>query len=374
MRHAARLHRYRHQHDAPAGGRGRRSERARGARAAGVQRPGHGGSGRRHRRRANRRVAVAVADHARSARAAGARRIRAVATAGVRDATNAAALLDAVAAASGLRATVLSGVEEARLAFVGATHSARLLAPDEVVGVADVGGGSTELVVGTPAGGVSWSVSLPVGSAVVGACCALSDPPSRVELDSAREHVEEAFAGVRPPPSTRCLAVGGSATSLWRLVGQPLDAGALGRALERLTASPSSDVARKMDLDPRRARLLPAGILVLERRARPRGPAADRQRRRARGGDPRGAGRNVTDARSVRSSPPALRARAAFTSGPPSSSWPSRSARPTPSRRCPSRPWRPPSRGTPCRPCAGSGRPPWAPACRPPRRTCPGAC
>jgi exopolyphosphatase/guanosine-5'-triphosphate,3'-diphosphate pyrophosphatase len=213
-------------------------------------------------------VAVAVADQARSARAAGARRIRAVATAGVRDATNAAALLDAVARASGLQATVLSGVEEARLAFAGATRSARLLAPTEVVGVADVGGGSTELVVGTPAGGVHWSVSLPVGSAVLGASCPLSDPPSHAELDVARERVEEAFAGVRPPPSARCLAVGGSATSLWRLVGQPLDAGALGRALDRLTASPSSEVARQMDLDPRRARLLPAGILVLERALR----------------------------------------------------------------------------------------------------------
>ena len=214
-------------------------------------------------------MAGAVADQARSARAAGARRIRAVATAGVRDATNAAALLDAVAAASGLQATVLSGVEEARLAFVGATRNARLLASRR-------GGRRGSTWAAAPPSWwwerrpaeCSWSVSLRIGSAVLGACCPLSDPPSRAELDSARDCVQEAFAGVRPPPSTRCLAVGGSATSLWRLVGQPLDAGALGRALDRLSSLPSWDVARKMDLDPRRARLLPAGILVLECAAR----------------------------------------------------------------------------------------------------------
>ncbi len=60
------------------------------------------------------------------------------------------------------------------------------------------------------------------------------------------------------------MAAGGSATSLGRLVGPVLDATALGRALELLTVAPAAEVAARFGIDPERARLLPAGLLILE--------------------------------------------------------------------------------------------------------------
>jgi exopolyphosphatase/pppGpp-phosphohydrolase len=60
------------------------------------------------------------------------------------------------------------------------------------------------------------------------------------------------------------VAVGGSATSLGRVAGPMLDAPSLQRALTELTAAPAAAVAERFVIDPERARLLPAGLLILE--------------------------------------------------------------------------------------------------------------
>jgi exopolyphosphatase / guanosine-5'-triphosphate,3'-diphosphate pyrophosphatase len=60
------------------------------------------------------------------------------------------------------------------------------------------------------------------------------------------------------------VAVGGSATSLCRLAGVVLDAGALVRSLRLLATETSAAVAQRTQIDPQRARLLPAGLLILE--------------------------------------------------------------------------------------------------------------
>jgi exopolyphosphatase/guanosine-5'-triphosphate,3'-diphosphate pyrophosphatase len=92
----------------------------------------------------------------RHARELGAERIAIVATAAVRQARNGAALTDAIAAATGLPTRVLSEDEEARLAFLGASRT--LGSPFEGnLGVVDVGGGSTEIAIGTVDAGVEWA-------------------------------------------------------------------------------------------------------------------------------------------------------------------------------------------------------------------------
>ena len=113
---------------------------------------------------------------------------------------------------------VLPEEEEARLAFVGATRTLPTL-PIGEVGVVDVGGGSSELVAGTLTGGVSWCVSLDVGSGLLTDAYVRADPPAAEELDAVRVHVAECFAGVDAPQPRTAYAVGGSATSLYRLVG-----------------------------------------------------------------------------------------------------------------------------------------------------------
>jgi len=136
------------------------------------------------------------------------------------------------------------------------------------VGVVDVGGGSSELVAGTLTGGVSWSVSLAVGSGVLADAHLRSDPPSPAELDAVAEHLARVFAGLQAPRPAAAYAVGGSATSLRRLIGPVLDHDALGAGLRALTGMPVAAAARRFDLHPERARLLPAGILLLDAAAR----------------------------------------------------------------------------------------------------------
>jgi len=207
-------------------------------------------------------LARTVAEHVARAEAHGADEVHAVATAAIRGLADAPALCAQLSAVAGVVVRVLSGEEEARLAFAGATATLRA-PPTGSVGVVDVGGGSSELVVGTIAGGVTWSISLAVGSGTLRDRVLDDDPPSAEQLAHAREQVADAFAAVHPPGVEHVYAVGGSATSLRRLLGDELTAPALRAALETLCAAPSVASAARLGLDPRRTRLLPGGLLLL---------------------------------------------------------------------------------------------------------------
>ena len=128
----------------------------------------------------------------------------------------------------------------------------------------DVGGGSTEIAIGTVDGGVDWWRSFAFGSGFLADAYLGGDPPTAAELDEARFHAAQVLKDVDPPPIDAAVAVGGSAASLRRLVGDALDRHSLARALEALTSGPAADVARRFELDPQRVRLMPAGLLALE--------------------------------------------------------------------------------------------------------------
>jgi exopolyphosphatase / guanosine-5'-triphosphate,3'-diphosphate pyrophosphatase len=208
-------------------------------------------------------IAGVVATQVGLARALGATETRAVATAVIRDAANGSELCDVVRERSGVPVTILTGEEEARLAFVGAT-SALAHAVEGEVAVVDVGGGSSELAVGTVTGGVRWSASFRVGSGFLADAYLHSDPPSVEELHAVRQHVAGVFEGLELAPPSLAVAVGGSATSLRRLLGAELGHETLERGIRVLAGTPIAEVARRFELEPERVRLLPAGILVLE--------------------------------------------------------------------------------------------------------------
>ena len=209
------------------------------------------------------RLATVVAAHVALAREHGAGRVRIVGTAALRRAPDRDEVVAAVQRACGLPVAVLDPHEEARLAFAGAVHG-RELDPDAVVGVADIGGGSSELVLGTPGDGVQWSASVPTGSGVLAAAHLRSDPPSPAELQALAAAAEEALAALRPPePVAVALAVGGSAASLRRMAGGELDDAALDAALRAVCARPALEVAALHGIHAQRVRLLPAGLLLL---------------------------------------------------------------------------------------------------------------
>ncbi len=212
-------------------------------------------------------VAELVASQVRMARECGVETIRVVATAAIRQAANREAFCEAVEAAAGVPVAVLSGDDEARLAFAGATRTLHHVPLGEI-GVVDVGGGSSELVVGTMAEGVSWSASFRVGSAFLADGYLRSDPPSVDELDHVRAHVAGVFEGLDAPQPGVAYAVGGSATSLRRVVGAELNRTTLAHGIRVLGAAPAEEVARRYELHPERVRVLPAGMLLLDEAAR----------------------------------------------------------------------------------------------------------
>lgn len=212
-------------------------------------------------------VCAVVARQVAVARALEVAQLRIVATSAVRQAADADALSAAIAACCGVQLEILSGAEEARLAFGGAIGMLSR-PPAGQLGVVDVGGGSTELVIGSATGGVTWSVSLPLGSSVVTDSHLRSDPPSAIELARLRETIEDAFSMLRAPQPAVAYAVGGSATSLQRLLGCEFDHEALSRGLQTLISRPAAQVALSLGLHAERARLLPAGLLLLDAASR----------------------------------------------------------------------------------------------------------
>ncbi|HKP90344.1 MAG TPA: hypothetical protein VJT75_10260 [Thermoleophilaceae bacterium] len=204
-----------------------------------------------------------VATQVRHARELGAREIRIVATAAIRQAANRDDLVRSIAETTGLEPSVLSDSEEARLAFLGASRSLGA-APAGTLGVLDVGGGSTELAAGTADDGVSWFASFRVGSGFLADSYFRSDPPSPHELHAAEQHAKGCFEGLDAPAVGRAVAVGGSATALRRVAGGELSHEALERAVRILSTAPAAEVAERFELDSERVRLLPAGVLIID--------------------------------------------------------------------------------------------------------------
>jgi exopolyphosphatase/guanosine-5'-triphosphate,3'-diphosphate pyrophosphatase len=208
-------------------------------------------------------VVAVVRNQLESARIHGVGTVRLVATAAIRRAHNGQEFVDAVRVATGHQVEILSDREEARLAFVGVAGTLERW-PEGMLGVVDVGGGSSELVVGERPDRIRWWTSLSLGSAALSHPEACADPPTADDLERSRARIAAELEPLDVPHPSLAVAAGGSATSLGRLVGPVLDASTLRRALGLLSMSPAAEVAARFGIDPDRARLLPAGLLILE--------------------------------------------------------------------------------------------------------------
>jgi exopolyphosphatase / guanosine-5'-triphosphate,3'-diphosphate pyrophosphatase len=159
------------------------------------------------------RTVAVLARYAARARALHAGRIAVSATSAVRDASNRAELERAVERLTGEPVRVIDGEHEAALSFAGATRGLDAPAPFLVI---DVGGGSTELALGTDS--VDAAASVRIGSVRLTERLVRSDPPSSAELDAIHAEVRaglaEAVATVRAASAATLVAVGGTATTI----------------------------------------------------------------------------------------------------------------------------------------------------------------
>ncbi|HEV7586220.1 MAG TPA: Ppx/GppA phosphatase family protein [Solirubrobacteraceae bacterium] len=200
----------------------------------------------------------------------------AVLTSAVRDAANGGEFAARVRDDYGLDARVLSGDEEARLTFLGAM-SGRPAAEEPTV-VIDIGGGSTEFVVGR-GHEAGFHVSLPVGVVRMSERHIHSDPPDPAELQALSQEVREILVRGLPAHERDAvmqgIAVAGTATSAAsidqeldpydpaRVHGYVLMLGTVELLLARLADMTESQRREVVGLDPSRAPTIVAGMIVL---------------------------------------------------------------------------------------------------------------
>jgi len=104
---------------------------------------------------------------------------------------------------------------------------------------------------------------VPLGSLRLTDRCLVSDPPTRLELTTARTEVAAAFSELTPPLPAVALATGGTARALRRHGLRRLGEDALESAIEELTAVSIVARAKRAKVDLERARTLPAGAIIL---------------------------------------------------------------------------------------------------------------
>jgi exopolyphosphatase/guanosine-5'-triphosphate,3'-diphosphate pyrophosphatase len=201
----------------------------------------------------------------------------AVLTSAVRDSANGAEFTAAVRDRYGLEARTLSGDEEARLSYLGATAARDPDDPTPLL-LIDIGGGSTELVVGARRE-VESHVSTQVGVVRHTERHLRSDPPAPAELDAltadARAAIEAAVPADVRERAEAAVAVAGTATSCAsidleldpydpeRVEGHKLSRERLDALRERLAAMPLAERRGVIGLDPARAPTIVAGVVIL---------------------------------------------------------------------------------------------------------------
>jgi exopolyphosphatase/guanosine-5'-triphosphate,3'-diphosphate pyrophosphatase len=201
----------------------------------------------------------------------------AVLTSAVRDAANGQEFADTVRERYGLTPHVLSGDEEARLTFLGAT-SERPPDDAEPTLVFDIGGGSTELVIGS-GHEPSFHVSTQAGVVRQSERHLHTDPPAPKELDALAHEVREIFAAAVPQEHRRAvrhaIGVAGTATSLAaiserlepydpkKVHGYVISRAECERILELLAALPLERRREVPGLHPDRAPTIVAGVIIL---------------------------------------------------------------------------------------------------------------
>jgi exopolyphosphatase / guanosine-5'-triphosphate,3'-diphosphate pyrophosphatase len=220
-------------------------------------------------------VCSVIADYKARYEEMGAERVMAIATSAVRDAVNGEAFIAELRERFDLDARLLSGEEEAHLTYAGATAHR---SGDEPTLVFDIGGGSTELIVGSGSE-VAFHTSLQAGTIRQSERHLTCDPPDPHELEDLaaeiRNLIERAFAAQPDPRPIRAIAVAGTPTSLAaidqelepydpaRVHGYRLGLRPIQRMLSRLSSLPLAERLRVPGLHPGRAPTIVAGTVIL---------------------------------------------------------------------------------------------------------------
>ncbi len=218
-------------------------------------------------------VCAAIGDYVGILEELGAEQVDAIATSAVRDADNGDAFIAELRERFALSARVLGGEEEARLTYLGASSESPPTKPTLVV---DIGGGSTELVVGQEAE-ISFHDSLQAGVVRHTERHVTNDPPTAGELEGLADDVRGLIEAATPGgvDVDAGIAVAGTPTSLAsvelglepydpaRVHGHVLALGSIQRMLSLLASAPLAERVEVPGLHPDRAPTIVAGVVIL---------------------------------------------------------------------------------------------------------------
>jgi len=209
------------------------------------------------------RVSEVIAGYREVIDRTGAEQVVAVATSAMRDSENGPKFRDHLRERFGIDARTISGDEEARLTFLGATTGRN---DDRQTVVIDIGGGSTEYVLGRPGEDPEFHTSTQMGSRRHTERFLHGDPPKREELQALVDDVRSTVPDVE---AEHAIAVAGTATTLAAIDGAEdvhgyrLNLGALERITAMLAGMPLEDRRNVTGLHPDRAPTIVAGAVIL---------------------------------------------------------------------------------------------------------------
>lgn len=223
------------------------------------------------------RVRAAIAEFARRIDAAACERVGGVATSAVRDAANGDAFARGIGEEFSIPIEVISGDREAELTFIGA-QTGDALDPSKRSLVVDIGGGSTELIVGAD-GKLDFHVSTKLGAVRQSERHLASDPPTADELEALRAEATATITAAVPEAHRlsveQAVAVAGTPTVLaavdlalepfdpWKVHGYVISRDACARMLDDLANLKLSERRKVTGLHPDRAPTIVAGAAIL---------------------------------------------------------------------------------------------------------------
>jgi len=208
----------------------------------------------------------------------GVERVRFCATSASRDAENSAVFTAGVEARLGIRPEVVTGAEEASLAFDGAVRRLEH-PPDGTVLVVDIGGGSTELILGTVTGGPSTAHSMDIGSVRLHERHIATDSPTSAEVAAVIADIDAALDACPVDPTAAATVVGVAGTVTTIAAGvldlpaydrdaidqQVLAVDAVHALVDRLVAMSVEERLALPWMHPGRADVIDAGALIWQR-------------------------------------------------------------------------------------------------------------
>lgn len=223
------------------------------------------------------RTLDAIVRFAEEARRQGAETVLGAGTSALRDAANGAEFVAQVQQRAEVEIQIITGDREAQLAYAAVRSDSTLpIPPDAHLLVFDIGGGSTELILGD-ARGVGRHKSLDIGAVRLTERFLKSDPPTAYELNQAAQYARAAFDTFLAPDMPPLVAgIGGTAVNIAAVTqgqtkpdpdalhGAMLSHAAVASALDRFAHLPLAERREIPGLEPKRADVIVAGALILD--------------------------------------------------------------------------------------------------------------